>query len=280
MATVVEQTIDIDAILKGKMGTKAKFVPGFLVRWLKRIAHQDQVNAFLWDNRDKTGVDWLEACVKYLDMTLEVEGKENLPDPSDGRLYTFVSNHPLGGEDGVALGAIIGRHYDGRFRYLVNDLLMAVEPLRSIFLPVNKYGAQRRSVVEEIEAQYAGDNQMITFPAGLCSRRTDSGRIHDLEWKKFVVTHAVRHHRDVIPIFFDEVNSDLFYFLARLRERLGFKFNAEMIMLPREMIRREGDTLHFHIGRPIPWTTLDEKNARAETERICEITYSLGRKSK
>ena len=110
-----EKTIDIEKILKGKLGPKAKFVPGFLVNWLKRIAHQDRVNAFLWESRDKKGVEWLEECVRYLDMTLEIEGKENLPSPDDGRLYTFVSNHPLGGEDGVALGAIIGRHYDGRF---------------------------------------------------------------------------------------------------------------------------------------------------------------------
>ena len=124
MATVTEKTIDIDNILKGKIGAKMKFVPKPLIEWLKRIAHQEEVNAFLWDSRDKTGVEWLEACVKYLDMTLIVEGKENLPAPDDNKLYTFVSNHPLGGEDGVALGAIIGRHYNGRFRYLVNDLLM------------------------------------------------------------------------------------------------------------------------------------------------------------
>ena len=79
MATITEKTIDIDNILKEKMGAKAKFVPRPLVAWLKRIAHQDEVNAFLWESRDKSGVDWLEACVGYLDMMLEVEGKENLP---------------------------------------------------------------------------------------------------------------------------------------------------------------------------------------------------------
>ena len=86
MTTVSEKTIDIEKILKDKMGAKAKFVPGFLVRWLKRIVHQDQINAFLWESRDKTGVEWLEACVEYLDIKLEVEGKENLPAPDDKRL--------------------------------------------------------------------------------------------------------------------------------------------------------------------------------------------------
>ena len=146
MATITEKTIDIDNILKVKMGAKARFVPRPLVAWLKRIAHQDEVNAFLWESRDKSGVDWLEACVGYLDMMLEVEGKENLPAPDDGRLYTFVSNHPLGGVDGVALGAIIGRHYDGRFRYLVNDLLMNLPGLAPVCIPINKTGHPCRSL--------------------------------------------------------------------------------------------------------------------------------------
>ena len=271
------QQVDVGKVIRTKIPGKAKYLPGFVVRLVEKIICQRRLNEILEAIYPEEGVKAANIAMREMRINVVVEGEENIP--ADGR-FIFVSNHPLGGLDGLALISYLGGRYDGNIRFIVNDLLMAVEPLRSIFLPVNKYGAQRRSVVEEIEAQYAGDNQMITFPAGLCSRRTDSGRIHDLEWKKFVVTHAVRHHRDVIPIFFDEVNSDLFYFLARLRERLGFKFNAEMIMLPREMIRREGDTLHFHIGRPIPWNTLDEKNARAETERICEITYSLGRKSK
>ena len=126
MGQITEKTIDIEGILKGKMGAKAKWVPRPLVSWLKRIIHQDQVNAYLWESRDKVGTDWLEECVRYLQMTLKVEGIENLPAKDDGRLYTIVSNHPLGGADGVALGAIIGRHFDSRFRYLVNDLLMSL----------------------------------------------------------------------------------------------------------------------------------------------------------
>ena len=128
MEQITKKTIDIEKILKEKLGTKSRWVPGILVSWLKRIAHQDQVNAFLWESRDKVGTEWLEECVRYLQMTLVVKGRENLPDPNDGRLYTFVSNHPLGGQDGVALGAIIGRQYDSRFRYLVNDLLMNLPP--------------------------------------------------------------------------------------------------------------------------------------------------------
>ena len=116
MTEISEKTIDINKILNDKMGARAKMVPSVATNWLKSIIHQDEVNKFLWESRDKVGVDWLEECVRYLDMTLKLEGEENLPAKDDGKLYTFVSNHPLGGQDGVALGAIIGRHYDGNFK--------------------------------------------------------------------------------------------------------------------------------------------------------------------
>ena len=87
MEQITKKTIDIEKILKEKLGTKSRWVPGILVSWLKRIAHQDQVNAFLWESRDKVGTEWLEECVRYLQMTLVVKGRENLPDPNDGRLY-------------------------------------------------------------------------------------------------------------------------------------------------------------------------------------------------
>ncbi len=142
---VTENTIDIDKILKDKMGDKARYVPGVLTRWLRHIIHQKEVNAFLWEHKDHIGVEWLEDCVKYLDMTLRIEGAENLPDKNDGKLYTFVSNHPLGGIDGVALGAVIGKHYDGNFRYLVNDLLMNLPGLAPLCIPINKTGHQSRN---------------------------------------------------------------------------------------------------------------------------------------
>ena len=64
MKEIAEKTIDIEQILRGKMGAKAKFVPGFLVNWLKRIVHEDEVNRFLWESRHLTGTEWLEECVR------------------------------------------------------------------------------------------------------------------------------------------------------------------------------------------------------------------------
>lgn len=274
MATVTEKTIDIDKILKGKMGAKTKFVPRPLVNWLKRIAHQDQVNAFLWESRDKTGVDWLEECVKYLDMTLEVEGRENLPAPDDGRLYTFVSNHPLGGQDGVALGAIIGRFYDGRFRYLVNDLLMNLPGLAPLCIPINKTGSQSRNFPAMVEAGFQSDNHMLMFPAGICSRR-HHGVIADIPWKKTFISKSVEYQRDVVPIHFSGRNSSFFYRLANISDKY-LPFNLAMLFLADEMYKNVHKTFQVKIGKPIPWQTFDKsKNPMEWAQFVRERVYSL-----
>jgi len=270
----MEKTIDIDQILKGKMGNKAKYVPSFLVSWLKRIVHQDQVNEFLWDSREKTGTEWLEECVRYLDMTLEIKGKENLPAPDDGRFYTFVSNHPLGGEDGVALGAIIGRHYDSRFRYLVNDLLMNLPGLAPLCIPINKTGSQARSFPAMVEAGFQSDNHMLMFPAGLCSRRK-KGVIRDLPWKKTFITKSVQYQRDIVPIHFSGRNSNFFYRLANFSDRF-LPFNLAMLFLVDEMYKNVHKSFTVTIGKPIPWQTFDKSKTPTEWAKfVQDKVYNL-----
>ena len=274
MITVIEKTIDINKILKDKMGPKAKFVPSFLVSWLKRVAHQDEVNAFLWESRHLTGTEWLEACVEYLDATLDIIGEENLPAKDDGRLYTFVSNHPLGGEDGVALGAIIGRHYDGRFRYLVNDLLMNLPGLAPLCIPINKTGKQSRDFPCMVEAGFKSDNHMLMFPAGLCSRRKD-GVISDIPWTKTFISKSVEYQRDVVPIHFGGQNSNFFYRLANFSDRF-LPFNLAMLYLVDEMYKNVHKTFRIAIGKPIPWQTFDKSRKPIEwAQWVREQVYKL-----
>ena len=257
------------------MGSKAKFVPSPLVKWLKHIVHQDEVNKYLWGSRHLTGVEWLEDCMRYLDMTLEIVGKENLPDKDDGKLYTFVSNHPLGGEDGVALGAVIGRHYDGRFRYLVNDLLMNLPGLAPLCIPINKTGSQSRSFPAMVEAGFRSDNHMLMFPAGLCSRRIN-GEIRDLPWKKTFITKSVETHRDVVPIHFGGRNSDFFYTLANVCKALGIKFNIAMLFLVDEMYKNVHKSFRIAIGKPIPWQTFDKSRTPAQwAQYVQDEVYKL-----
>ena len=268
-------TIDIDEIVCGKAGAKARFVPRFVLSWLKRIIHQDEVNEFILGEGDKQGMPWLDDCMEYLGTTLNVKGLENLPDDSDGRLFTFVSNHPLGGPDGVALGHLLGHRYDGRIKYLVNDLLMNLHGLAPFFVPINKTGKQSRNFPQLVEAVFNSPNHIIMFPAGLCSRRIN-GQIHDLPWQKTFITKSVETQRDIVPIRFNGRNSDFFYRIANVGKRLGLKFNIAMLYLVDELYKNRGKTFDVTIGKPIPYSTFDKSRKPQEWAAYVEdIVYKL-----
>lgn len=255
--------IDIDNVLRSKAGDKAKYVPAFVVKWLKHIVHQDEINAFLSEVGDLQGVPWLDAVLKFLDNKIEVEGIENLPNDSNGQRYTFVSNHPLGGADGIAIGQILGHRYDGRIRYLVNDLLMNLHGLAPLCVPINKIGHQSRDLPRMIEAAFSSENHVIMFPAGLCSRRK-KGIIHDLPWNKTFISKSIETQRNVVPIFFSGQNSDRFYRLATIGKRLGLKFNIAMLFLADEVFKNRHKTFKVKIGKPIPWQTFNNERKPAE----------------
>ena len=264
--------IDIDRILQEKAPKQSKYIPKFVVSYLKRIVHQDELNGFLRQAKDKTGVDFLKACLDFLDARLVVKGEENLPE--DG-LYTFVSNHPLGGQDGLALGYVLGTHYQGKVKYLVNDLLMNLHGLAPLCIPINKTGRQSRDFPRLVESGFASDNQLIMFPAGLCSRRRN-GVIRDLEWKKAFIVKSVEHRRDVVPIHFDGRNSNFFYNLANVCKALGIKFNIAMLYLADEMLKNRHKTFTITIGKPIPWQTFDKsKTPQQWAQYVKDIVYNL-----
>ena len=276
MNTITEKTIDIGRVLTDKMGSKAKYVPAFVRRYLERLVHQDDINDFLWRHRDLTGSKWLWQCTHHLDMKLEVVGREHLPTKDDPRLYTFVSNHPLGGIDGISIGAVLGSHYDDRFRYLVNDLLMNLPGLAPLCIPINKTGAQSRNFPAMVEAGFSSNNHIVMFPAGICSRRQKDGTIHDIPWKKTFITKSVQYHRDVVPMRFDGQNSEFFYRLSSFSDRYIKKVNIAMIYLPDEMYKNAHKTFRLTIGEPIPWQTFDKSKTPSQwAQYVQDKVYQL-----
>ena len=266
--------IDIDAILASKAGKKARYVPRFLVSYLKKIVHQEELNGFLENEQDRYGVEFIEDFFRFFDNSFEVEGMENFP--SEG-WHTFVSNHPLGAIDGMGLGMILGRHYDEKIKYLVNDLLMNIPQLKSLFIPINKTGRQAKNLPRQVDEAFKSENHILMFPAGICSRRTN-GVIRDLEWKKTFITKSVQTQRDVVPIHFDGRNSDFFYNLANVNKMLGLKFNIAMLYLADEMFKNRGQKFKVTIGKPIAWETFDKSKTPAEwAQYVQDVVYSLKR---
>ena len=190
------------------------------------------------------------------------------------RRYIFVSNHPLGGLDGMVLIAYLGDKFKD-IKFVVNDLLMHIKPLEPIFVPINKYGKMRQENAKRIFEAYDSDTQILNFPAGLCSRKI-KGEITDLEWKKSFISKAIEHERDIVPIFFGGRNSNFFYRLANIRKSLGIKFNIETLYLPDEMFKQNSSAFEIYMGEPISYTHLKDGRSAAEwTEIIRERCYAL-----
>lgn len=264
------KTIDIEKVVKSKLGKEN--IPKPLIKWLKKILHEDDMNRFFELYPDTEGLDFIDKALDFIDVKIEMHGVENLP---QGGLYTFVGNHPLGGPDGLAVGKVIGENYDGKIRYLVNSFLTALPPLAPLCVPVSKVGGQSRNLPGQVDAVFNCDDQVIMFPAGLCSRKR-KGIIRDLSWKKTFVQKSVQYQRDVIPMYFEGRNSNRFYNIANICKFLHIKFNIAMIFLVDEMFRHQGDTFRLYIGKPIPWQSFDKSKTPTQwAQYVQDIVYSL-----
>jgi len=262
--------IDIAKVLKDKAPNSK--VPRFIVNYLRRIVHEKELNAFFLRCPGKKNLEFIEAALKDFSITTTVEGLENLP---KGEKYIFAGNHPLGGLDGITTGYFIGKEYDGKIRFFSNDILMNLEPLREMFVPVNKVGAQNKNHALLMQELYNSDNNLLTYPAGMCSRKI-KGKITDLEWKKNFISKSIEYQRDVIPVYFEGRNSNFFYNLANLRKFFRIKLNIEMMYLVDELYKQRGKHFTIRIGKPIPWETFDKTKSLNEWANwVREIVYSM-----
>ncbi|MBO6305973.1 MAG: 1-acyl-sn-glycerol-3-phosphate acyltransferase [Paludibacteraceae bacterium] len=268
---------DIRAILRSKAPNA--HVPEFLIRYLERIAHVKQMNTFLRKYPDLRGYDFIRVVIsEELGCSAAIHGTENIP--TDGRPVIFVSNHPLGGLDGMIIARMIheARADKRELKVIVNELLMFMEPIADLWAPVNKTGRLTREQAEEQQRMWASETDVLTFPAGACSRlqRIDGHwTVQDLEWQKNFVQRAREYQRDVVPIYFEGHNSRFFYILAYLRKLLHIKLNIEMLYLVDEMYGAYGKHFTVHVLPPVPYSTFDtSKTPKEWAQYVKSIIYN------
>ena len=258
-------------VFMDKNPSLARWIPGFVFRMLTRILRIDFFNSILYHHGYKKNVDFAKASIEFFNVSLDVIGKEKLP--VKGR-YIFVANHPLGGFDGVMIISELCDKYT-HLKVLVNDILMNVKNMDGIFVPINKHGSQASENVRRINSVFESDDQVMTFPAGLVSRR-NNGMIRDGEWKKNFITKARQFKRDLIPIHVTGRNSNFFYNLSSLRKFLGIKANLEMLFLLRESFKQRNNHFVITFGNPIPYETFDSRHSPMEWAAfVKEHTYDL-----
>jgi len=268
---ISQKLVDIDDVFKRKNPTLFKLIPGFILSYLKRIVHEDEINSFLEEHPDLEDFEFVDQVIlNEFGAKVESVGIEHIQ--PHGR-YIIASNHPLGGPDGMAL-----IHEVGKIRkdiiFPVNDILMNVPNIKKLFIPINKHGSNAENI-RIINDTFASESLLLYFPAGLVSRKR-SGAIADLPWKQTFITKAKQYQRDIIPTHIDGRNSNFFYNLANLRVRLGIKSNIEMLYLANEMYKQRDKTIRITFGKPIPYQTFDKRmKNNAWAQKVREHIYTL-----
>ncbi|MCX6237544.1 MAG: 1-acyl-sn-glycerol-3-phosphate acyltransferase [Bacteroidia bacterium] len=266
--------IVLNELVAEKNSRLAARIPGFVYGLINRLLHIREINEIIRRYGHLKGIPFIDAVLEYFDVKVELQGQENLP--ASGQ-YIFASNHPLGGFDGLMLIKAVNDRM-GKSLFLVRDELTKIPPLKDLFIPINKFGDQRRSA-SLINEAYDSDSQILIFPAGLASRKI-KGKIIDLTWQKHFIQKSVEHHRDVVPVYISGKNSWFFYWLANFRKWIGIRINIEMFLLSDELFKNRGKTFVISFGKPIHWSRFDRTKSHAEWAcTVKDIVYELTNKS-
>lgn len=245
--------IDIEGVIEKKSPKLRKALPGFIIRYLRHIVHEDELNDFLKQYGHLAGLPFIDGVLEFMNTKVEVIGLENIPET---RRVIVASNHPLGGLDGLALMRTVGKRRKD-IVFPVNDILMNIKNIESLFIPINKHGSNTENI-QTINNTFASEKLICYFPAGLVSRKK-KGIIKDLEWHPTFITKARRFKRDVVPAHISGRNTNFFYNLANLRGLLKIKTNIEMLYLVDEFHKQKNKTITITFGKPIPYQTFDKR---------------------
>ena len=263
--------IDLEKVIRNSESKFVRSLPGFIIRILEKVVHQDEMNDTINKNSNKTGVPFINAVLSYWNVKIITYGTEHIP-PS-GR-FVFVANHPVGGIDALSFFSTIYRYFPNVVSPS-NQLLNYIPNLQPVLLGVNVFGTNTRDTAEKINLLFASDDQIMIFPAGTVSRRK-KGIISDITWQKTFISKSVQHHRDVIPVQISGRNSNLFYIIANMRKFLRIKLALEIILLPREMMKQRNSSIRLTFGKPISHHTLAELyNNNDGAQKIKSIVYNL-----
>jgi len=262
--------VDIRKIIGSKNPKLLRRLPSFLLNWIEKFIHQNEINYILQEGKGQKGPEFIDTVFRINEVTLKSHFLDRIP-ATGGCI--IAANHPLGGIDGMALMTEVSKRRSD-FLFLANDILLNITPLKDSFLPVNRVGSTDRKSLALISEAYASGKVIIIFPSGFVSRKID-GKIQDLPWQKSVIQKAKEHRLPIIPAFIDGKNSNRFYRISQFRKIFGIKVNLEMFTLPDEMFKQKGNTISMTFGQPIMPDLLNKKRPLEMAAEIRALVYQL-----
>ena len=222
---------------------------------------------------ESEGLTFPTAVLRFFNFRFEINQAGLSHIPEQGQVI-IVANHPLGSLDGVGLlDAILSIRPDAKI--VVNELLMHIERLQPFALPVDNMSNQTsQQQLRAIQSHLASDGALIIFPAGEVSRLSLWG-IRDGQWNSSFVRLALRYRAPIVPVLVRGRNSRFFYGLSLLIKPLSTAW------LIREMFKHRNARISAHVGSPISYPTLAEKQEPAQViaDEIKTQVYSLSETS-
>ncbi len=252
---------------------KYGFVGTFLGWLLMKILRISTINKIYNKNKHLKDVAFFTALLEDLQIKFEIPEEDLKRIPKDGAFIT-VSNHPLGGIDGVLLlKLLIEKRPD--YKIIANFLLHRIEPMKPFIMPVNPFEDRKEtqsniSGIKSALLHLKEGNPLGVFPAGEVSTYKDGKLIVDKPWNHSAIKLIQKAKVPVIPIYFHAKNSRLFYVLSKLHGKL------RTAKLPSELLSQKGRVIKVRIGKPIQVKDqLDYTNSKDFCDFIRRKTYML-----
>ncbi len=257
--------------------------PTFVARALEAALGLSRL-ADIYDGRppNSTPAEFLKYTLSALGVTLKINGSENLLDiPAEGPLL-IVSNHPLGGLEGVAIASVIAEVRPD-IQVLTNALLRRIPELADIFIGVDVLSSQAASGnvggLKQVHQHLKQGGAVLIFPAGMVSAyEPEFKRIQDRAWSRLVGQLIKRYDCPCVPVYVDGRNSAYFYTAGRIHPRL------RTLLLPRQLANKQGTDLPITVGKYIPAPELRLLQSpkaitdylRVSTDALAQRTPKLG----
>ncbi|MEH3826540.1 lysophospholipid acyltransferase family protein [Enterobacter roggenkampii] len=212
---------------------------------LKRLFYEDEFQQFAAAHRHLKGLDMVEQVLEHLDILCTVSARDLEQIPEHGPLV-IIANHPTGTLDGLALLYAVSR-VRRDVKVVTNRMLTHLEPLSSLFIPVDNMGGRTaKSSLVQMEQHLQNAGVLIFFPAGEVSRPTRKG-IRDKKWHSGFIKLAGKLRVPLLPVHIQAHNSLLFYASTLVSPTLS------MLLLMQQMFRRRHSQLPIKIGQQIAW---------------------------
>jgi len=240
---------------------------------LMKVLKISTLNKIYDRNKHLSDLEFLNAILDEFQIKFEIPEEDLKRLPKDGA-YITISNHPLGGIDGILLLKLMLER-EPNFKIIANFLLHRIEPMKKYIMPVNPFENHKDAKssvigIKETLRHLSDGKPLGMFPAGEVSTYKDGKLVVDKTWEEGAIKVIRKAQVPVVPIYFHAKNSRLFYSLSKINDTL------RTAKLPSELLTQKDRIIKVRIGKPIPVAEQNEHQSIEEySEFLRKKTYML-----